>query len=566
MRRIISDIFLIFFSALIYFSCANIKPPQGGPKDTIPPVLVKSIPPNKSLNFKGNTIRLIYNEKLNIGSIKKNVIITPMSNIDFQDNIHKNSVEITFLSPLKDSTTYTLNFQSAIKDITEGNITKDNTFAFSTGNYIDSIHIAGITTYLLKTDTFPKITVGLYDVMDTFDMFKGRPLYFTKSDEHGAFRIENIKAGKYFLQAFNDANNNLKCDIPREAHAFDPDTITLRSNMDSLNIKLLSLDIRPLKIQKALPSGKYFEVTFNKNIINYNIETLDTSQSLYYNLFNYGKAIRFYNTLKKDSAGIILNVMDSVNNELKDTLYVKFQESKRKKEDFNYTIEPPNKSVIDPDFTAEINFTKPVKLINTDSLYIRYDSANIDTLTLAKNFSFNKNRSIVTLHVKLNKDLLQTKNTESPENKPENNSANTSAKTQGTKMKQTGPTLYLGVGAFISVEDDSSKQIAYSYQIRKEENYGIVRGTVHTQFKSFFIQLLDKKYNVIDQLNSVTDYSFINIPEGNYRIRVLVDNNNNGRWDPGNYYKSQTPEKVYFYPKTLTLRANWELRDIDLTF
>lgn len=562
MRRIFYQIFFAFFLLLFYFSCANIKPPQGGPRDTIPPVLVKSVPENKSLNFKGNTIKLIYDEYLKVDNLERNLIVTPMGDIDFEDKIRRNIVEITFLSPLQDSTTYTLNFQTAIKDITEGNISTDNTFAFSTGNYIDSLHVSGITENLLKFDSLKNITVGLYNVYDTFNLFKGRPLYFTRSDEKGIFLIDNIKDGKYFIQAFNDINNNLRCDVPKEIFAFDLDTITLRSNIDSIHMQLMALDNRPLKILKSLPSGKYYEVGFNKSIIKYSVVPFDTTEVLYYNLFNSNKGIRFYNTLNGDSTTIVLTASDSVNNILVDTLNVKFQESKRKKEDFSFKITPQNKSSVPIDFTAEISFTKPVISINTDSLFIRYDSANVDTLRLMKDLHFNQRRDTLYITKILNRELLQPKTEENTEEagptKPE-------AK-RPMQKSNPGPVLYAGKGAFISVEDDTSQVMSYSYQILKEEDYGIIRGKVETNINSFFIQLLDSKKKVIKQINSLKEYSFINIPEGDYRIRVLIDNNDNGRWDPGDFFKGQVHEGVYIYPDILTIRANWELRDINLSF
>jgi uncharacterized protein (DUF2141 family) len=485
-----------------------------------------------------------------------------MGNLDFEDKIRKNTIEITFLTPLKDSTTYTLNFQSAIKDITEGNISKDNTFAFSTGNYIDSLHVSGRTQNLLTGDSLKNITVGLYDVYDTFNLFKGRPLYFTKSDENGKFLIDNIKSGKYFLQSFNDANNNLECNVPKEIFGYDPDTITLKSNIDSVRMNLLALDIRPLKILKALPSGKYYEVGFNKSLIEYSVEPFDSASILYYNLFNNNKGIRFYNTLNGDSTEILLTATDSVDNVLVDTLMVKFQESKRKKEEFSFKMTPQNKADVPLDFTGKISFTKPVLSINTDSLFFRYDSIHIDTLQLRRDLHFNNRRDTLYITRTLNRDLLQPKINE-------NNETGEPAKTDIKSAKPvgiSGPVLYAGKGAFISIENDTSKAMSYSYQLLKEEKYGIIRGKVNSGYELFFIQLLNTKNDVIMQVNSEKEYSFINIPEGEYRIRVLIDNNNNGRWDPGDFSKGKYHEGVYFYPDKLNIRANWELRDIDLTF
>ena len=142
--RYLFSIFILS-SIVIYFLtyCASITPPGGGPRDTIPPVLLKSYPDHKSLNFSGTTIRLIYDEYLKIDDLKKQLIITPIIQEEYERKIRRNSIELTFPEPFKDTTTYTFNFQDAIQDITEGNVTLDNVLAFSTGDYIDSLYING---------------------------------------------------------------------------------------------------------------------------------------------------------------------------------------------------------------------------------------------------------------------------------------------------------------------------------------------------------------------------------------------------------------------------------------
>lgn len=52
---------------------------------------------------------------------------------------------------------------------------------------------------------------------------------------------------------------------------------------------------------------------------------------------------------------------------------------------------------------------------------------------------------------------------------------------------------------------------------------------------------------------------------GEYDLRILYDNNQNGKWDPGNYSKKLQPEKVTALPQKLGIRADWDNeRDIQL--
>jgi Bacterial Ig-like domain len=45
---------------------------------------------------------------------------------------------------------------------------------------------------------------------------------------------------------------------------------------------------------------------------------------------------------------------------------------------------------------------------------------------------------------------------------------------------------------------------------------------------------------------------------GEYDIRILYDDNNNGKWDPGNYKKKLQPEKVIAIPKKIAVKENWD--------
>ena len=55
---------------------------------------------------------------------------------------------------------------------------------------------------------------------DSFS-FKFLPDYFTKTDASGAFKISNIKKGRFKLFALKDANSNYKYDSPDEKIAFN---------------------------------------------------------------------------------------------------------------------------------------------------------------------------------------------------------------------------------------------------------------------------------------------------------------------------------------------------------
>ena len=55
------------------------------------------------------------------------------------------------------------------------------------------------------------------------------------------------------------------------------------------------------------------------------------------------------------------------------------------------------------------------------------------------------------------------------------------------------------------------------------------------------------------------------VAPGEYELRILFDDNNNGKWDPGNYTKKLQPEKAITLTQKIAVRANWDNeRDIKL--
>ncbi len=194
------------------YRCAVQTTPQGGPKDEDPPVLVRSSPQEKETNFKGKIVELTFDEKVTLFNATEEIIITPSpgKQIDFQAK--QNKITIEPKDRWKENTTYSISFREAVKDLTEGNSADTLHLAFSTGAEIDSLLISGrIKNSIIETIP-QKITVAIYQA-DTFDIFKHAAVYFTKTDKSGRFKIENLKAGNYFIYAFDDRNKNLKVDI-----------------------------------------------------------------------------------------------------------------------------------------------------------------------------------------------------------------------------------------------------------------------------------------------------------------------------------------------------------------
>lgn len=554
----------IFFIGVLSINCANQSSPTGGQRDENPPMLLSSVPDNKQLNYTGTKIELEFDELIALNNMNKQLIITPRLEQEYEAKYKKNHVLLEFEEPLDSNTTYTFTFREAIKDLNEGNVPENLSIAFSTGNYLDSLFIEGEVSDLYSNKKMKDISIALYDLNDTMDIFNDPPLYLTKTNKKGKYLLNNVKKGVYKIFVFNDKNNNLTLQSSNETYGFYTDDILLDSGISHLNMPLFYLNIDTIKLQSARPTGKYFVLKYNKYITNYSAYALDSTIKIHESLTGENKEIKFYNTFESiDSIAILATVQDSLLQTRSDTVYVKFEETKREKDKYNLKITSKNLDLKNPIIELQIVFNKPSTYKNTDSLYLF-----IDSLTSVKfennNFSWNDNLTKLKINITLEKELIEPKLT------------GDTTKNGEEKMTNINPALYIGVGAFMSIELDSCKAITSKIKpARSNSDTGIISVKVINSTSQYVIQILNKKYEIVveqssqEAINNI--YTFDKLKAGEYRIRAMVDQNNNGTWELGNILTNTPPEPIYFYiseegNELVTLRENWEIGPLDFKF
>ncbi|WKN46095.1 Ig-like domain-containing domain [Tunicatimonas pelagia] len=393
-------------------SCARQGTPTGGPKDSIPPKLVRMYPELETVNFDEDKIELEFDEYIEGRELKQELIITPPIE-DYSFYVSKRTLFLEIEEELRDSTTYTFNFREGIKDASEKNPAENLIVAFSTGPEIDSFQVSGNVRALMTQQPVEDVVVALYDVNDTLDAFTGPPMYLAKTDTGGDYTIRYIREGLYNIYAYVDENGNLKIDSNNEPFGFksepvylgtdinklvQADSITITDSVYALNkirdLVIQRQDIRPIRLQSARVNGKYFEIKFNKSLDSYSLSAAervgqatldflkdsvafnlsDTSIVLFSNFQDEQKVVRIYNTLKQDSLAITISATDSAQQLLPDTLlYLKFTESRRKIADFTTQFISGDNEVTDT-ISGTFVFSKPVAQINTDSILLSYDT------------------------------------------------------------------------------------------------------------------------------------------------------------------------------------------------
>lgn len=597
-KRILYPILTSIILYTLVASCAKQGTPTGGPKDTIPPNLLVSIPNDQTINFKGTDLYFEFDEKINADKLKQQLVITPTSELEYSYTVKKNLLRIKLETPLEDSTTYNFNFSDGVGDITEKNPVINFKLAISTGPYIDSLSISGIISDLLTGKPIKQAVVSLYDVSDTTTIFDDKPKYFSTTDENGYYIIENIKNADYRIYSWIDENKSLTYQPKTEAFGFKSDTLNLTENIDSLNIPIQLIDLTPLKMSVAKPFGKYFDIRYSKYINEYEIRTLSNNKSTpSSNVVRDNEYLRIYNDINlsfRDSLGLVVTVRDSLNNMVSDTVYARFIDSKKDPDEFNSSYIPKTKTALKDKVTLQYSFNKPVKTFNQDSI-----SINLDTIITLKpiidTVIWNYNRTKVQLSIPIDWDIIndtiksqnrQTALLDSikvadslsllpPIDTTLIDSTNTGFNKAPAQLTagpyQIKPQLFfldIKKSTFISLEKDSLKRSLIEYRQLDLEDLGTINVQINTSIENYIIQLITSKgenIQVIEETTAKGYYNFKEIPPGKYGFRIIIDSDQNNKWSFGNYYENIEPETALFPDANTDLKANWEV-NLELTF
>lgn len=533
---------------LLAFSCAQQSVPTGGEKDSEAPKLIASVPENRQTNFKKDEIVLWFDEFIQLNNPREQIIIVPaVDKKNIEVTARKNKVIVRFKQPLKDSTTYTVNFRESIQDITERNGVTNFKLAFSTGPLIDTLQISGVVKQLMTGEPEPNCTVALLPFSDTVDIFKHKPEYFTLTEKDGSYEISNVRPGNYLIYAFQDRNKNLAIDSRTEMFGFRSAPVELSKKNLTRDVSLIKLDMRPLKLVSARPLGQQFIIRLNKGLEQFHVKPLDSTKTIYFDTPEPG-AIRIYNTFVNiDSLAISCFFSDSIQNKIDTLIYARFLKQNNLTEKFSVQSHDILYNSRLQKITGSFSFTKPVIRINSDSIYITIDTLNKINVT-EKNLKWNLTRTECQL-------ILE------PSIPINFNIKTNSRKTPGANSKATPINhLILKKGAFISVENDSSQETATRINHLKEEERAVLLYQISLEQKAI-TELYQKDKTLMQNREKTGRFEHIN--PGEYRIRVIHDYNENGKWDWGNFYNRTEPEPVYHYDdngkKDIPLKANWEV-------
>jgi uncharacterized protein (DUF2141 family) len=556
---------LIVLALASFIRCAQRTTPTGGPRDTIPPVLLNVVPANQATGYQGQRIILTFSEDVMLNNPRQQLIITPSVGTDFELTARRKVVYLDLNAPLRDSTTYTINFRESIQDVTEKNPAHNLILALSTGTYIDSLSIEGAVYNLLKGISVKAVSVALYANPDTFNIFTHKPEYLTITDDNGYFQFQNLRPGTYYIYAFDDKNRNALVDARSESYGFLHDPIVLTPDTSLfVSIPLINLDARPLRMISARPYNTYYNIRMSKLLDDYTIQTLEPTDSFRLR-HTYGPDranIQVYlpESSVTDSIPFRFVARDSIGNRLDTLLYAKKSPRPATPEAFKVTTQSVELSHPHYILTASIQANKPIRSITHDSVLYVLDSTITVPLT-AEDFTF-KGQATLSIRKTIPAEYFPQPTTTQNEN---------FRLAQPKEQKNLINQLRLGKGAIISIENDSSAAAQVKPEIKRPDNTGVISVQVQTSEPHFLVQLLRKDYSIVESIADQTSITFRNLSPGDYLIAYVSDKNGNGKWDPGSFFRREEPEPVTFYRNdqgipAINIKANWELGPLLITY
>lgn len=369
----------IILISIFLSSCGQQIAPSGGPKDSLPPKFIGSIPPSGTVNFKGSHLVLSFDEFITLDNPFEKLIYSPIPKKNPEATGRLKNVTIELKDSLQKNTTYFIDFGNSIKDINENNVLQKFSFVFSTGSYIDSGFLFGKILIAETGKPDSTLIAVLQTDLDDSAVAKTTPRYYTKLKGDGSFSFKYIKPGRYNLFALKDADGSKKYDQLNEMIGFIERPVIIGEDT-SFTIYAFgdSLDSKPKTVAKTekADTKKSEEETSIKSLKFSNNLQIDKQDLLSELKLISTKPIKNYDTGK-------IRLVNEKFEQLKD--YTLEIDSTNKIFTFNVPWKENmiHKLVIEKDFaidTAGLNYNKTDTLSFTTKKESEYGSLSLNTI------------------------------------------------------------------------------------------------------------------------------------------------------------------------------------------
>ena len=592
----------LLFGAALLTKCASTMTPTGGPKDTLPPVIVHMEPNNFTTmvdTLHPPKFYIEFNEYVQIKDQHKELYTSPAMKKKPTVSRRGKGIVVQIKDTLRPNTTYAINFGSSILDNNEGNPLHSMRYVFSTGPEIDSMIVSGYTADSYEADSVSKTFIYFF-IADSVErnqewdstMFKYKPDVIARSENNGIFIAQNLKPVPYRIYAFEDTNNNMEYEPSVDQIGF-LDTTYNPAEMPGFTIWYDSLRHYP-SAEPQLYFRMFMDRRFTRQTLSGQERLNRHKAMLYFGAQNPevvkieldsipdDKVIYDPQTIGKDTVALWFNLPaeelpdtikgqityfkhDSINNlvESSDKLrlaWVKTETKEEKQEREKQEKErekaekageeyvpptPPNTFKVSMTTSGELNKDKNLDM-EFDYPLTRFDSAAITLRMVRDGESDTTNVDFHFVQDTLNRRKYQLR---------------------AEWVSKAKYTLTMPAGVFANIAQEQNDSMTYNYTGSDPEQYAIVRVNVKSSHPKtrYILQLTNAQGRIQKQIFDVRsgDYIFEYVSPGDVMLRVVEDKNGNGKWDTGDMVAMRQPERTEIYKneegvELITTKANWE--------
>lgn len=608
-KRVCQILMVGLFGSSLLWRCANITSPQGGPKDSLPPIIVSAAPNFNTTNFAAKEIFIGFDEYVQIKDQQKEFFTSPLMKKTPTITTSGRGIRITILDTLEENQTYALNFGNSIVDNNEGNRLSDFRYVFSTGGEIDSMVMSGYTVSASKGDSVSSSLIFFYpaevDSIPEYDsiLLKYKPAAVAKAATNGIFIAQNLKPIDYKIYAIADKNNNF---------TYDPET-DMVGFLDSVHNPLREPDFRvwydttrhyltaePQLYFKMFTDGRFKRQTLsdskrdmqhkvtlyfgapNPEILEFSIDSINTEEIITEYVTKGRDTINYWLNVPSERLGdtlkgrVVYLKHDSINNLVPDTaklsLFWKYfeskeekkareEEEKKKEKALRDSVEyvPPvpknpfkvdvSKGELNPEKTLTFKFEMPLVSVDTAAIDLRLEggalSAEEEKKLAAEKKKEAQKRGVESVVEDVSD--LPTVPYEFFRDSVDMKIWHLRA-AWDTKQKYK---LTIPAGVFRNVAGQSNDTLRSDHTTLDPEKYGtvIVNVVGKTPEAKYVLYLNNESGKAIDFKEGISTgkHTFNYVKPGKVRVSVLEDSNGNGRWDTGNLIERRQPERTEPY-------------------
>lgn len=572
---------VIAVMAAVMGACASMGRPEGGPRDETPPRYLSSVPSPGKNNVTKPKIEILFDENIKLEDVLNKVVVSPAQKTPPSINASGRKVIVELRDTMRDSTTYTIDFSDAIRDLNEGNILDGFALDFSTGPVVDSLQISGMVLQARNLEPAQGMLVGVYSNLADSAISTLQLERIARTNQLGQFTVRNLKPGTYNIFALNDINRDYHWDRSEDVAFFDSpiipavtvteatDTLKSAAGEDSLTTRTVTTfsprdilltwfneDYKPQYLQDykrpedkklTLRMGAPADSLPTLTIVNGPNAGRTDRQWARLNASLTRDTLEYWITdsavIKQDSMLVALRYMrtDTLDRLSWATDTLKFfhrpPKTKKKKKDDNDTVPKINFLTFRALSGTQQDLNKPLRFETSQPL---------DTI-LADGVNLSIMRDTVWEPVQRPTFIADSTNL----------------------MRYTLPYRWEGGGKYRLTVDSAAVRGIYNewnrpvkleFTVKNPEDYANLFFKIPDIDRPLVVELLngsDKPVATSALVNGVATFNFVN--PGTYFARAFIDTNANGEWDTGDLKSKRQPEEVYYYPKKLNVRKNWDI-------